>query len=176
MYCPNCSTQASSDQKFCRLCGMDLQAVSKLIVGQSGLKKMAGTGDEVDEQTQMKRDRLMRLGFITMMSSLVVGCLILIFAGLDKYFRGIADLIPFVIGIAGMLLFAGVLTMTYSTWLPKDSRGRKTSTSKPDTQAEPPLSQPPRSLPETLSGVTEHTTELFENAPSKAPVRDTSPQ
>jgi hypothetical protein len=143
MFCPTCSKEASSDQKFCRLCGMDLQGVSKLIVGQSALKIIERRADEPDEHTQAKRDRLMRLGFTALMSSFVVGSLILVLAGLDKYYPGVADFIPFVLGIAGMILFVGIFTMTYSTLLPKVSRTRNPSTPKADTRAESPASEPP---------------------------------
>jgi zinc-ribbon domain len=32
MYCPACGTEASTDQKFCRSCGMGLQMVFQLVV------------------------------------------------------------------------------------------------------------------------------------------------
>ena len=28
MYCPNCSSEATTEQKFCRSCGMELPAVA----------------------------------------------------------------------------------------------------------------------------------------------------
>jgi hypothetical protein len=39
MHCPNCGTLAATEQKYCRSCGLELQAVQQLVVRQlSGLK------------------------------------------------------------------------------------------------------------------------------------------
>src|SRR5436309_6874713 len=39
MYCPTCSSEASTEQKFCRSCGMELQAVAELIRDQTPIIK-----------------------------------------------------------------------------------------------------------------------------------------
>lgn len=34
MHCPNCGTQVSAEQKFCRACGLELQAIARLVTQQ----------------------------------------------------------------------------------------------------------------------------------------------
>ncbi len=39
MHCPNCGTQASTAQRFCRTCGLELQAIQQIVERQlSGFK------------------------------------------------------------------------------------------------------------------------------------------
>jgi predicted amidophosphoribosyltransferase len=50
MSCPNCSAEASTEQKFCRFCGMELQAVAELINEQTPMVKPVATENRVSMQ------------------------------------------------------------------------------------------------------------------------------
>lgn len=54
MYCPNCGNQNSTDQKFCRLCGLGLQKVAQTLGEQLPTK--------LDVSLQQKKERFEKLG------------------------------------------------------------------------------------------------------------------
>lgn len=54
MYCPNCGTTISTQQKFCRSCGLGLEKIAESLVEQIPTK--------VEESLQEQKDRLERLG------------------------------------------------------------------------------------------------------------------
>lgn len=175
MYCPNCSTEASTEQKFCRSCGMELQAVSQLIAGQSELQRPAELSSP-DKPARDRRNKLAMYGTMIVMSSLVVGSLLLVFAGLNKFYPGMSDLIPLVLGVSGVLLFSGAALIVYSTFLPKESTSSNPSMPESRAQKGATTKQQINLLPETLMSVTDHTTELFEAVDAKNPPRNTAPQ
>jgi hypothetical protein len=109
MYCPKCATPVSDDQKYCRSCGLDLQIISQVFTIESGEAESAKT-----KAPRGRKERLRILGTITLMSSLMVGCLIPISLGL---FHDWADLTPLILvlsGLAGLPLFAGIILLVYS--------------------------------------------------------------
>src|SRR5262245_12603967 len=74
MYCPNCATQTSIEQKFCRNCGMSLVLVSQAMSSQSPLpgSTRAFSGAEDDDQpTEDRKSELMRRGFVLLFAGLV---------------------------------------------------------------------------------------------------------
>ena len=113
---------------------------------------------------------------MSIMSSLVFGSLFLVFAGLDNFYPGMANLIPLVLGISGMLLFSGAALVIYSTFLPKESTSSKRSMPELRPQKGATTKQQINILPESLMSVTDHTTELFEAVDAKNPARNTAPQ
>jgi hypothetical protein len=54
MYCPNCGNKSSTEQKFCRSCGLDLEKVTRTLVEQLPM--------QVSETLQKQKDRLEKLG------------------------------------------------------------------------------------------------------------------
>ncbi len=54
MYCPNCGTKTSSDQKFCRACGLGLEKIALSLFEQLPTK--------VDESLQARKERFEKLG------------------------------------------------------------------------------------------------------------------
>jgi uncharacterized membrane protein YvbJ len=54
MYCPNCGNQNSTDQKFCRSCGLGLQKVAQTLGEQLPTK--------LDVSLQQKKERFEKLG------------------------------------------------------------------------------------------------------------------
>ena len=67
MYCPNCGNQNSTDQKFCRSCGLGLQKVAQTLSEQLPTK--------LDASLQQKKERFEKLGVAALS---VVGAGILI--------------------------------------------------------------------------------------------------
>src|SRR5215475_8827537 len=110
MFCPNCASQVAEDQKFCRACGLQLDAVVKILAGsnkdQPSGKSQPGSGED-----NKAMPRPLRLGVVTMMIGLLVGCLIPIIAGVKSYTPSVTPLIPILAGLAGIFLFAGVIIM-----------------------------------------------------------------
>jgi hypothetical protein len=58
MYCPNCSTKISLDQKFCRACGLGLEKIAQSLSEQLPTK--------VDESLQAQKNKLERAGMIAL--------------------------------------------------------------------------------------------------------------
>lgn len=54
MYCPNCGTIISSDQSFCRACGLGLEKIAQSLVEQRP--------NEFEESLQQRKERIERWG------------------------------------------------------------------------------------------------------------------
>jgi zinc-ribbon domain len=119
MYCPNCATQSSDDQKFCRSCGFDLQVISLALATESE----PDDSDELEladsEDPQSRKKRMALLGIVALMSSLMIGCLIPICLGLFPNWSGLIPLILVLSGLAGLPLFGGIILLVYSDYLPE---------------------------------------------------------
>lgn len=68
MYCPNCGTKTSSDQNFCRACGLGLEKVAASLFEQMPAK--------VDRTLQQQKERYEKMGMAALS---VFGLGILIF-------------------------------------------------------------------------------------------------
>lgn len=129
MYCPNCATQSSDDQKFCRSCGFDLQVISLALATESN----PDDSDELEladsELLQSRKKRITFLGIAALMSSLMIGCLIPICLGLFPNWSGLIPLILVLSGLAGSPLFGGVILLVYSDYLPETQPPKEPSRS-----------------------------------------------
>ena len=56
MLCPNCGTQTTNEQKFCRNCGMNLEPVSKAIAAHLALGGLESPpAEEAGERRELRR-------------------------------------------------------------------------------------------------------------------------
>ena len=169
MHCPSCGKPATSDQQFCRACGMSLETVGKLVAKHTGSPAAAQAKlDRADAEKAIVRSMFnwMILGMI-LVGIGVVMILINKSFPIGNWFRLLSSLL--VIGGMGVTT-GGVLSAI--------RRGTLPSRREPDQLAGSPDTNelPTKSMPAELPSVTERTTQLIavEEAPTNK-MMDTRP-
>lgn len=160
MHCPGCGKQTSMEQKFCRACGMNLEAIAKAM-GAQGY-----TSVEDDSRITAKRRmmRWMKWGIVIMFMGMFIGI------GGKKFIHD--DIVS---GAGTLITLAGMFVICFgslTTMSPRKKRSsRQESPAQPSEQAKPTLPLPLELSPESINSVTESTTKLLEVEPVKVSAR-----
>jgi len=169
MYCPNCGTQASADQKFCRSCGLNLQAISQMLTGQRPAAEPSIALVEIVERFQSHRQKMLRWGFITLWIGITVAAFLGIVGGsLTSINWDLGQLIASLAGLGGLILLVGIGLMIYSRFLPRVPAYRPSPQPTALPQAESRMGLPPKRYTEPVPSVTEQTTVKLEAPPETA--------
>ena len=130
MHCPTCGTKASTDQKFCRSCGMDLWIVSQLVASHLSVTDPSLLPVE---NMDGKPHRMAPL----------------LFSGIAAFIIGMALLVAnqhpdWIVPVSILLLLSGPLTAAYGVFSPRWQIKRFHRA---------PLSQPPTMPPAESRGL-----------------------
>ena len=154
MYCPNCGKPNSSEQKFCRSCGLSLQEVVESLAEQLPAIDL----DKSLQERKRRVDRWFNITAGTAVSILVGGVLWGIIYELMIVEGEVLGGSIFLAFILALILISSLAV--YRTSLEKASTKHKLSqTSLP--QVEETARLIPSSDGDPMSSVTEHTTELL---------------
>jgi hypothetical protein len=160
IYCPGCGAEASTVQKFCRSCGMELKVISQLVTEHFG---------KVTEASENSRKGIERLGKIISLAS--GSMLILLFisaiicAAISKVFGlGMEDvrfdfIVPLVVMIALPLLLIGTGMIVYPAIINELSGRRSRQQTLPAAETTGKLFS--GKLVESMGSIAEHTTQLL---------------
>lgn len=172
MYCPNCSAEASSEQKFCRSCGLELLEVADLISRQTDIAR-----PRTRKETSLDGRRAMVLwGMILSLVALAAGSSFKILWNENVRIAG--DFTPYLLPITLLLLFLGFGLMCYPflrSMAPRTKPGQALS-STPERGADQTseLTDPlTPELPPIHASVTEQTTKFLEESEARIPLRNT---
>jgi general stress protein CsbA len=161
MHCPVCGTKASTDQNFCRSCGMELQVISQLIA-----KHLSAT-DPTLLLVESDADKLHRMPT-------------LLFSGIVSFIIGMALLVTdkmffhhdWIVLVSVLLLLAGTLITAYGVLSPmwQEKRYHRASLSQPAILPQPePAGLASASHLDAKPSVTDHTTRTLAPVVHKEP-------
>ena len=104
MFCPNCGSKNSTQQRFCRSCGLSLEKVAQTLIEQLPSKS--------NESLEKRKDKLERLGVIALSGFGVVGVgflfYLIIFKMMlaeGKILAGLAFLTLIICGLLAVVFF-----------------------------------------------------------------------
>jgi hypothetical protein len=156
MHCPSCGKESTSE-KYCRSCGMDLEAVSKLVASHLSPEELKAFRDESEKAVLARMVKWMMWGFLV----LGIGLIFLITQKTFVQDRLIGLLASIFIlggtGIAGYGVLAAIRdgaktrrSVTEPNIQPKEISAAKTTASLPEER-----------IPLPVPSVAERTTELL---------------
>ncbi len=153
MYCPNCGLATSTEQKFCRSCGLSLEKAALSLVEQL-------PAVELNTHVRERQRRVERLLYMLGGSAAVIFVVSLFWTVINEIIIGKGHVLGGLIFLAlilGFIVFA--LLMLYRDSLLKASSKRPTQPTLP--QGENTARLLPESHIEPIPSVTERTTELL---------------
>lgn len=168
MYCPNCSAEASSEQKFCRSCGLELLEVAELISRQTDIPR-----PRTRKETSLDGRRAMVLwGMILSLGALAAGSSFKILWNENVRIAG--DFTPYLLPITLLVLFLGFGLMCYPFLRSIAPRAKPGPPLSPKSERTSELTDPlTPELPPIQASVTEQTTKFLEESEARIPVRNT---
>ncbi len=161
MHCPNCGTEASSGQKFCRACGFGLEKVAQLIAEESA----DAPGRTNEANASPPDDRLSKIEKWSIRALFALGSIL---GGLMLWAIIVKVMIEEGSVFKGSIILMVLAAMVLFAFLGYLESQRKKSVSTRSTQPQPPapaqetakmLSEPDL---EMAASVTEHTTARLE--------------
>jgi hypothetical protein len=157
MHCPNCGSEVSTDQRFCRACGLSLPEFSQLLAEKLPTQP---------EELQVQKRKLERWGLRLWTGAGIIFYIALYWAIIGEIIIGKGHVLG---GILFLLVITAIslggLLILYSSALEKRSAYRLSGQPKEKGDTSPDLlAGPPSDL---TSSVTEHTTELLEKEVDK---------
>lgn len=160
MFCPNCGVKGSTEQNFCRGCGLKLDAVIAAVSEQ----------DPSGEYAELQRgeERKKRIGVACLAIAAIIGFSMLLFRAAQWKLELLGEGVLFWsagIALIAFLLLA-VLFFTYPSALKAKLRRLREGEETPAVQAATTRLIEERPF-EPASSVTEETTEVFELPRSK---------
>lgn len=149
MYCPNCTTEISTDHRYCRSCGVDLREISLALGGPRHIDRSARFEEKQPARVVSKSTRVWGRGFYCGILGIA---LVFLQAGLLPGLR-----LPLLGGVGLVLMLAAVCLMLSSYFVrDRSPKIRQSPTRTKELPAEELAAKfPPPS-------VTERTTNLFE--------------
>jgi len=169
MYCPNCSSEAPTHQKFCRLCGMELQPVAELLRDQSPMVKPQTRQGPTFEA----RQRAMLIwGLILTFGAAAAGASLKILG--RENIHPLGEFTPYGSVIAVVTAIFGMGLMCYPFF--RQTWGKPSQQEPALPEPEPTIKLRRALLSDEQPSITEQTTELLEASEARINVRDTAPQ
>jgi len=169
MHCPNCGIQASAEQKFCRSCGIGLQAISQALAEELAVAGLDQPAGELAETARSRRKKFERWGAITGLSGLGIITLMIIGVvvsmpflkvfGIDPAFY-FENIMPWIFALALPLLFTGAGLRVYAELLKKQPH-RQPLQPPALLRADTTSKLPPASYHDLVPSIAERTTDLL---------------
>lgn len=154
MFCPNCGSKNSTQQKFCRSCGLSLEKTAQSLVEQIPAK--------IDQSLERRKEKLERFGVIALSGVGVVGVgalsYMIIFNMMlaqGKILGGLAFLTIIICGLLAAFFF------NYANFLKEKDVKNRLQPPEEMREYETPAKLLNDSYLEPIPSVTEGTTELL---------------